>query len=186
MNNPIQGILLEAVKTASGLSRLIDDLELTKLCMEEVSDDIEITNSEIREIILTMNDQEEFTLCVFTGKERLRCFDSTIMSLSYAKALNLGAEGDIFETIASTVRNESRQYPRPTMIDMFRHPPYNLEPEILEHTVEAILKDHSEFKDICRSSASNGDIYLYSNRYINKSRADYLSEWESVGSLESQ
>ena len=186
MNESLKGILLEAVQTASGGSRLIDDLELTTLCSEKVSDNTEITNSEIREILEGFRGKEDSSVTVLSGKERLRCYDHSIMSSSYAEALNFAAEGNNLETIAQTVRKESRLYPRPCIIKMFLTTPYNLEAQDLRFTIDALVSDNSEFKDICSATASNGDIYLYSERYLNKSRAEYLAEWESVGSMECQ
>lgn len=186
MNDSVKGILLEAVQAASGESRLIDDLELTALCLEKVSDEIEISNSSIREILNSLNAEEETPLSVLSGKERLRCFDSSQMSSSYGEALNYAAEGDSLKTIAETVRKESRLYPRPCISEMFLSSPYNIEADKLQNTIQILISDGSDFKDICLTKASNGDIYLYSQRYMNKSRADYLAEWESVGSVESQ
>ncbi|MDA3956796.1 hypothetical protein [Oceanispirochaeta sp.] len=186
MNESVKGILLEAVQAASGESRLIDDLELTTLCIEKVSDEIEISNSAIRETLNILNAEEDTALSVLSGKERLRCFDSSLMSHSYGEALNFAAEGDSLKTIAETVRKESRLYPRPCISEMFLSSPYNIEAEKLQDTIHILVSDVSNFKDICLAKASNGDIYLYSQRYMNKSRAEYLAEWESVESLESQ
>ena len=127
-NDSVKGILLNAVHAASGESRLIDDLELTELCLkeqplEEVPDriettaeaggDIEITNEFIRETLMQMDSCEQDPLTVLKGKERLRCYDPALISASYAQALNLTAEGYSLETIAETVRKESRLYPGP-------------------------------------------------------------------------
>ena len=186
MNDLIKGILLEAVQAASGETRLIDDLELTSLCSENVSDETEITNASIRETLEALNGEEDSPVSVLSGKERLRCFDSTLMSASYAEALNYAAEGDNLITIAETVRRESRVYPRPCLTEMFLSAPYNLEALALEAAIQALDADDSDFKDIYRTTASNGDIYLYSSLYLNKARADYLAEWESVGCYECQ
>ena len=186
MNESVKGILLQAVHTASGESRLIDDLELTTHCQEEVSDEREITNASIREILEALHGAEDSPVTVVVGKERLRCFDSTVMSASYAEALNYAAEGDSLQTISATVRKESRVYPRPCLTDMFRSAPYHLEAEELQATIQTLVMDSSDYKDICRATASNGDVYLYSERYLNRARAEYLAEWESVGCFECQ
>ena len=107
-NDSVKGILLNAVHAASGESRLIDDLELTELCLEEqpleevpdliettaeAGGDIEITNEFIRETLVQMDGCGQAPLTVLKGKERLRCYDPALISASYAQALNLTARG---------------------------------------------------------------------------------------------
>ncbi len=185
-NDLIKGILLDAVKAASGESRLIDDLELTALCAGQVPDDIQLSNASVRETLDILNRDDASSVCVLTGKERLRCYDSSVMSSSYGEALNFAAEGNSLSMISETVRKESRLYPRPCLTDIFLAAPYNLDAGILKETIGILELDSSEFSDICRTAASNGDVYLYSDLYLNKARAEYLAEWNSVTSLECQ
>ncbi len=184
MSISVNEILAEAVSAASAESRLIDDLELTDLFAEQESE--EYSNSLIRQSLADLNSDGQSPVRVLSGKERLRCYDEKIMSDSYAEALNFAAEGDNLRTIAETVRKESGLYPRPSRIDMFLDPPYRLESGQLEAAMEALVADNDQFKDIFRTKASNGDVYLYSEKYLSRARAEYLAEWESVGSMESQ
>ena len=184
MNISVNEILAEAVSAASAESRLIDDLELTDLIAEQ--DPEEYSNSRIRQYLEELNSDGESSLRVLSGKERLRCYNEKIMSDSYAEALNFAAEGDNLTTIAETVRKESRLYPRPSRINMFLAQPYLLESPQLNAAVDVLEADNDHFRDIYRTKASNGDVYLYSDKYLSKARAEYLAEWESVGSMESQ
>lgn len=113
------------------------------------------------------------------GAKGVYLYDGSQMTGPYAHWAFLAAEGDPVATFACCVRDESRIYPRPMAATDFANAPLNMDAEEVERTWE---KAHSlpEYDDICRTSASNGDIYFYSTRYLDGDHADSLAEWSSV------
>ena len=99
---------------------------------------------------------------------------------NYAKMLVRAEASDNCETIASTVREESETYPRPTSIEFFKSPVFNIDPAILEAEVERTL-GQPEYQDIKKIIASTGVTYLYSDQYLTEPHARGLVEWEEVG-----
>jgi hypothetical protein len=88
--------------------------------------------------------------------------------------------GDNPAAIAGTVREESQIYPRPTPLEFFGMEPWCLTAKELE---EALLElERSEaYADIQRVTASNGAVYLYSDRFMSSEVAQGMAEWEAVG-----
>ncbi|MFC1846532.1 hypothetical protein ACFLYS_00525 [Chloroflexota bacterium] len=98
---------------------------------------------------------------------------------SYAGILVRAEANDPCATIASTVRDESRIYPRPTSVELFKEGVFNIDPVELEAHVTRTM-EQQEFKDIKMISVSTGVHYLYSNLYMNEAHAKALAEWEEV------
>ena len=117
------------------------------------------------------------SLVVSTGAVYL--YSETFISKTYAGLLLRAEVNDPFATIAETVRDESRIYPRPTNIYRFNVPVFNIDPaELLTHI--ARMLEREEYKDIKMVHASNGVPFLYSNLYMEEPFAIGLAEWEAV------
>jgi hypothetical protein len=102
------------------------------------------------------------------------------MTDKYAGIIIRVKDKDILKLIGDTVREESRRYPRPTYVTMFNLPPYNLtEGELTDMLSE--LSNDSEYADLKFTNASNGTLFVYSNKHMSKGYADYLAEWIEVG-----
>ena len=102
----------------------------------------------------------------------------TSYNVCYTKLLR-----DFLSLVADQVRNESRIYPRATLVSQFRGSPFYMDEETLKAVLESI-ETEPEFKDIDKVYASNDDMYLYSLDFLKKGHAQYLAEWESVGCIE--
>lgn len=120
---------------------------------------------------------------IVTSTGAVYCYSENHITKNYADILLRAKENDPYAVIATTVRDESRIYPRPTSIDFFRDPIFNINPEELEDHVDSIL-NHEDYTDIEMITASTGNRYLYSSSYLEKVYARSLVEWKEVGEEE--
>lgn len=124
------------------------------------------------------------SLAVVEGtKGKAYLYDPRHMTSRYAELMLRLEEGDIPELIAATVREESRMYPRPTLLGVFTEPPFGLAVEEVEQLVEEMGK-REEYSDICLVRASTGTKYLFSSRHLDPDYAKSLVEWLEVGQYE--
>jgi len=110
-------------------------------------------------------------------------FSELSMTAAYAKHLFRVAEKNPLRLIAETAREESSVYPRPTPLVAFQSPPFSLSADEIEAAI-ASMAGRSEYADIARCAASNGDAYLYSTASLSPAYAESLAEWASVGQKE--
>ncbi len=99
---------------------------------------------------------------------------------SYAQILARAAANDPCATIAATVRDESRIYPRPTQTRLFREPVFNISPEELDVHIARTLA-RPEYADVKKIVASTGAVYLFSDLHLDADQALALVEWNEVG-----
>ena len=100
---------------------------------------------------------------------------------SYAVTLLLAMAGDHCATIAETVRDESRIYPRTTRVASFFEPVYGVPSESLSVVINDMLQK-PEYADIKRIvHPATGAVHLYSNQFITEDRALAMMDWEEVG-----
>lgn len=104
---------------------------------------------------------------------------------SYANLSVMIEEHDLLKLIVSTVRNDSRIYPRTTAVEVFTESPYSIKTDELDELIK-IIEAGSDYNDIdfCRTSIDT--VYLYSKDYLPKAQAEYLSEWDAVEQYECQ
>jgi hypothetical protein len=141
-------------------------------------DDGKIVENEIENLqqeldIKTLKDKEG-QIYYYSGKE---------MTDKYANILIRIQDKDMLRLVATTVREESRRYPRPTYVKLFTIPPYNLTEEELKDILLA-LSDEEEFNDLKFTESSNGVSFLYSQIHLSDGYASYLAEWQEVGQYE--
>jgi hypothetical protein len=110
------------------------------------------------------------------------CYSSLFMSDPYARILLHKQEGAT-DLIASTVREDSDRYPRPTPLDIFKEAPFDLSQEELLSCLER-MSNREEFQDIRQVSTSVGHMFLYSAAYLDRDYALMLAEWIDVGQFE--
>ncbi len=120
---------------------------------------------------------------VVSSTGALYLYSETYITRNYADILVRAEANDPCATIAATVRDEARIYPRPTDIEFFNNPIFNINPEELEGHLASTL-ERQEFKDIKLINASTGARYLYSELYMDEDYARSLVEWEEVGEEE--
>jgi hypothetical protein len=101
---------------------------------------------------------------------------------SYAVTLLMAMAGDHCATIAETVREESKIYPRTTNVAIFREQQvYGIPPNDLE-TILADTLRKPEYVDIRKIvHPSTGAVHLYSCQFISDDRAWAMMDWEEVG-----
>ncbi len=110
------------------------------------------------------------------------CYSSLFMSETYAALLLRREEGPA-ALIADTVREDSDRYPRPTPLDIFKEPPFDLNQEELLSCLETMSKQE-DYQDIRQVSTSIGHVFLYSSKYLDQDYALMLAEWTDVGQFE--
>jgi len=110
------------------------------------------------------------------------CFHSdAYLNGNYATILMRAQANDPCATVAETVRDASRIYPRPTPVQVFREKAFGIDPEKLDALVAETLTK-PEFPDIKKMvHPSTGAVYLYSTKYMSDGQAWYIMDWEEVG-----
>ena len=100
-------------------------------------------------------------------------FSNRHMTENYAKILARVEEADPCYTIAEMVREESRIYPRPTNIELFKYGMFNIDRERLDEFVKKVLDEN---EDINGYRSANGNVYLYSTQYLPDAQAALIVE----------
>lgn len=169
----ILGIITKLVRDKSARG------EITTL--DEIKDkEFDLTDQEFEnklEILKTDDKYEDIR--VLSGKEGRYIFSDEDMTLKYAKLMAQIEENDVKGLIAKTVREDSKIYPRPTDTTIFNKSPFYLKDEVLLNVIEQ-MKDEKEYQDIQEVEASNGALYLFSNKHMEKDHAIALTEWVEV------
>ncbi len=138
--------------------------EPIKLPEEDLEDKLEVFKTE-----------EEYADIKILRGTGIYLFSEDKMTLNYAKTMARIADKDIMALIASTVRDDSEIYPRATPAKTFYQHPYNIDKGIFDDVLEE-MENKEEYKDIKGVRASNGALYLYSNKYLAEDHAAYLAE----------
>jgi len=119
------------------------------------------------------------TVTAATGE--LFFYSGRHMSDYYALILARVAAHDPCATIAETVRDESRIYPRPTCILFFREKLFGMNEADLKAIVDKTLA-RPEFNDIrMLVHPLTGGVYLYSSQNLDREAAFSLMDWQEVG-----
>lgn len=160
--------IVAAIRAESAATRLVTRKEL-----EERFPDTEISSR-------LAGARDSADVMYIEGAKGVYYFSTLSMTESYATYLARLAENDPLRLIADTVRDESRIYPRTTAISVFGEVPFLMPPWKIKDLV-ASLGSNPEFADIQSCAASNGAVYLYSTKYIDKAYAEGLTEWNEVG-----
>ena len=102
------------------------------------------------------------------------------MSDYYALQLARAAAHDPCATIAETVRDESKRYPRPTCVLLFLEKLFGIHEDDLKSIVCKTL-ERPEFNDIkAMIHPETGAVYLYSNQYLDEERAFMMMDYVEV------
>jgi hypothetical protein len=106
-------------------------------------------------------------------------YSENFMTPHYASLLARAGAKNPYMTIAETVREESRVYPRPTNVALFYDPIFQIAGDQMETVVENLLRQ-PEYQDIKKIVATTGAIYLYSDKYLDPGAAQWQVQWEEV------
>lgn len=132
---------------------------------------------------LLADDRYEDIRSLSLSSGALYLYSSHYITESYAKLLARTETGDAMATIADTVREESRIYPRPTKIRLFTARPFHMKWDEIPQVVDQLLT-REEYSDIKKIVAPTGAVYLYSERHLTSRHAQSLVEWEEVEQVE--
>lgn len=113
------------------------------------------------------------------GTSAIYYYSSLCMTTSYATHLARVENNDPMLLVAQTVRDESRDYTRPTALASFFEPPFQLSQSDMASLLTCFGQNPG-FEDIRACTASNGDIYLYSTIYLTDVHAQGLIEFYAV------
>lgn len=114
-----------------------------------------------------------------TGAEYLHSV--MFLSAAYAKLTLRKQANDPKFMIVSLVRENSDIFPKPTSVEFFWTEFFGMTPEEVHEHVDEILADEA-YTDIKPVVASNGVMYLYSERYLEGPNAQRMAEWVEVDS----
>ncbi len=113
------------------------------------------------------------------GKDTMYLYSNKLMTDVYARWAFLANEDDRVATFVECVRQESKTYPRPMIYRALTHHPFDLtEDEVLD--AWKATQETNLYPDIKSCTASNGDVYFYSDKYLDENYAKALAEYYSV------
>ncbi len=123
------------------------------------------------EIVANMDDYRDIRSVVGpTGK--VYYYSVTYMTDNYARILARVKTGDPCLTIAETVREESRVYPRATNTELFKYGLFKIDRDALDQYVARTLELYEDIKSLATPS---GSVFLYSNKYLTPDWAAFLA-----------
>lgn len=163
--------LLEKIRADSAEARLSPESELAALLPD---------GQDIEAILGEATDDDIRSM---RGPVERYYYSERFMTETYARHLCRLAGRDPARLLADTVRDESRIYPRPTPVAAFIDAPFSMTQAEIDHAVSR-LSALPEFDDIGSITCSNGELYLYSRRYLAEAHASGLAEWAAVGMKE--
>jgi uncharacterized membrane protein YjjP (DUF1212 family) len=180
-------VLSEEVKFRIATSVRQDSRDSAKLtpvsAISDVMADLELTD--IQPALSALQQDERYqdirSITLATGAVCL--FSSQFITGSYATLLARTASGDPCRTIAETVRDNARIYPRATELSLFTKRPFNLSSKELEAHLEQ-LQAIEEYSDIQVFEASTGVVFLFSDQHMTRALATAQAEWEEVEQYE--
>jgi hypothetical protein len=119
------------------------------------------------------------TVTAATGEQFF--YSTRHMSDYFAVLLSRVAAHDPCATVAETVRDESRIYPRPTCVLLFREKLFGMNEADIKEIVDKTL-ERPEYSDLkMMVHPVTGGVYLYSSQYVDGSTAFALMDWQEVG-----
>ncbi len=113
------------------------------------------------------------------GEKTIYLFSNQYITHNYANMMVMVEERDLIKLVAETVRYESKTYPRPTDVRLFYRNPFKLSVDIFKAVLKQ-LKETVDYDDIKETKASNNAVYLYSDKFMDRSHATSLAEWVEV------
>ncbi len=133
------------------------------------SDDIATRLGEIAQDDVTFPDIK--SIAGPTGK--VYFYSQKFMTETYARILARVKAEDPCLTIAETVREESRVYPRVTNTELFKYALFRIDREEIDKHVARVQELYEDIKSI---KSPTGSVYLYSTRYLTPDWAAYLAK----------
>jgi hypothetical protein len=101
------------------------------------------------------------------------------MTEAYAGILIQKGEDPLL-LMVETIRDNSRRYPRPVRLDLFKEPPCSLSPAEIFHCLKR-MAEQEQYQDIAQTTTSIGTLFLFSKLHLEADYASMLAEWLDVG-----
>lgn len=114
-------------------------------------------------------------IAVLEGDKDYYYYSSSALAFRDANNLVVLLEQDACKVIAEAVRFESEFYPCPYKQKMLTRPPYCFTANEVE-TALAEMAQQPKYRDIQTIADSNGEPYLFSNRFLSEDKAKVLCE----------
>jgi len=103
--------------------------------------------------------------------------DPALLSRTYARILD---RKDVPAMLmAEVIRSNSRDYPRPVLVELFEAPPFDLAPAVIEAALKTMAAGE-EYRDISFTTTSLGTVYLFSSLHLERSYAAFLAEQDEA------
>jgi hypothetical protein len=113
------------------------------------------------------------------GEREIHFFSDRSMTEAYAIIL-ARKRSDPLELAAELVRRNSALYPRPTPVELFEQPPFDLTQKEIQDVLTQ-MAGQEEYRDIQRTNSSLGTGFLFSALHLEPAYAAMLAEWVDVG-----
>ncbi len=151
------------------LSELTSASALAPVQPGVISRDVE---ANLAEIVTNMDNYRDIKSIVGpTGK--VYFFSVTYMTENYARILARVKAGNPCLTIAETVREESKTYPRVTNVDLFKYGLFKIDRDELD---KHVARTQELYEDIKSITTGSGAVYLYSTLYLTQDWANFLAK----------
>lgn len=96
-----------------------------------------------------------------------------LLSHTYARILD--RQGSPLTLMAEEIRANSRDYPRPVPVELFEAQPFDLTPEDIGRSLQAMAAS-PDYRDISFTTTSSGAVFLFSTRHLERGYATFLAQ----------
>jgi ribosome-interacting GTPase 1 len=166
-------VIVDYIRVNSAKGKFIKESDL-------LSEPISLEESNINEYISSIKSSTEYLDIVeLNGKQQKYIYSNKEMTENYAKMIFRIEENDLLNLIVETIRRDSKIYPKPTPMHIFTNHPFNFSDNMLNSMFKQIVEEE-DYKDIEKTVASNGAVYLFSNKHLTRDHAEALTEWIEV------
>ena len=134
---------------------------------------LQLSDEALDALIQRLKDSEDdqfADIAQLQGPSNLYFYSTLSMSDSFARIQARLRDKDTKVTIAESVREESKIYPRPALRSQFLTEPFFLSEEEIDQAVEE-LQSSDDYCDIHPCVTSDGTRYLYSDKYLTEAHA---------------
>lgn len=96
-----------------------------------------------------------------------------LLSRTYARILD--RKGSPLTLMAEEIRANSRDYPRPVPVELFEAQPFDLTPENIGRSLQAMAAS-PDYQDITFTTTSTGAVFLFSTLHLERGYAEFLAQ----------
>jgi len=96
-----------------------------------------------------------------------------LLSHNYARILD--RKGSPLALMAEEIRANSRDYPRPVPVELFEAQPFDLTPEDIGQSLQAMAAS-PDYLDIAFTTTSSGAVFLFSTLHLEPGYATFLAQ----------